>query len=263
MKRVRCRSGCIATNHVEGKGSNPLTRNSLNGQTYFTEVEKYNIENIYLKKVKTDLDRKTFCRIVPMFHSYKQTTNFVGRQINWLIMCNTSCIGVIGLGSSVMAMKPRDKFIGWDKDTRLNNLTKTANNWRFTVLPNAPKNTGSKSLSLLLKLCKKEWMKKFGDKLVLLETLVEPPRNGGVYLANGWVNVGHTKGTEFLWMKRDEVDVFLQENPKASICSKNMKFGDKVNTDTVQVVIPDSKSKKLIFVKPLHRYWKKELNKVD
>jgi len=258
-------TGDTSTDQVEEVGSNPTTRieypikMALNNQCYFI-THPFDIKDVYLKKIETEYERNVFKTIVPMFHSYKQTTHFVGRQLNYLIMCKNSCVGVIGLGSSVMAMKPRDTFIGWDKETRLQNLVKTANNWRFTVTPLAPKNTGSKALSLLLKICRNEWKKTYGDTLCLLETLVEPPRNGGVYLANGWVNVGETKGTEFIWMKKEVAEKYVSDNPNASICSKNMKFGDSVDYDTVQVVIPNSKSKKLIFVKTLHRYWRRELN---
>ena len=260
--RTRCLTDDTAITQMEEPGSNPGVRTALNGQVYFNQENFFEISDIKLKLIKSERDRRLFRKIVPMFHSYKQTTDFVGRQINWLIMCDKTCIGVIGLGSSVMAMKPRDNFIGWNKEVRLHNLVKTANNWRFTVSPIAPKNTGSKALSLLLKVCRFEWKKKFDDNLVLLETLVEPPRNGGVYLANGWINVGMTKGTEFVWMKKDIAKEYVENTPNASICSKSMKFGDSVDESIVQVVVPDSKSKKLIFVKPLHRYWKKELNNV-
>jgi len=248
----------------EEPGSNPGVRifKSLDGHPYFSLNEDLKVEDIYLKLVDDEHERESFRTAVPWFHSYKQSTAFVGRQVNWLIMCGNTCLGSVGLGSSVRAMKPRDEYIGWDISVRSVNLVKTANNWRFTIKPEAPPNAGSKVLSLMMKECRKVWKEKYGDNLVLLETLVEPPRKGTVYLANGWILVGETKGTEFKWMKKEEAEKFVKENKDARICSKNMRFGD-ADDGMNQVAIPNKKSKKLIFVKPLHRYWKKELMKID
>jgi len=201
-------------------GSNPEVRikKSLDGHPYFLmPSEDLKVENIYLKLVEGESTKKSFRTAIPMFHSYKQTANYMGRQVNWLIMCQGVCLGAIGLGSPVMAMGPRDKYIGWDKETRLKNLVKVADNWRYTLKPEAPKNAGSKVLSLMMKKCRAVWKEKYGDNLVLLETLVEPPRKGTIYLANGWINVGTTKGHEFVWMKKEEAEQYVKDNPKASI----------------------------------------------
>lgn len=245
-------------------GSNPGVRieKSLNGHPYFLTSEDLKVENIYLKLVEGDTLRKSFRTAIPMFHSYKQSANYMGRQVNWLIMCQGVCLGVIGLGSPIMAIKPRDDYIGWKKDVRMKNLVKVADNWRYTLKPEAPKNSGSKVLSLMMKECRKVWKEKYGDNLVLLETLVEPPRKGTIYLANGWVNVGTTKGHEFVWMKKEEALEYVKNNSKAQIYSKTTRFKDD-DGKVYQVVTGNTLAKKLIFVKPLHRYWKKELNRVD
>jgi len=106
---------------------------------------------------------------------------------------------------------------------------------------------------------KRMWYDKYDDKLVLLETLVEKPHTGSIYLASGWIHVGETKGTEFRWMDKEDAIDLVKNNPNASIKQMYMMFGNIKNENKYQVYIKNSSSKKSIFVKPLHRYWRKEL----
>lgn len=208
---------------------------------------------IFLKLVETKKDRNDFNKIVSIYHGYKKTTNYVGREINWLVLDEDThkCYGVIGIGSAVMALKPRDEFIGWDKETRLKKVGKNiANNWRFCMIV---KGLGSQVLKLLHREAPREWKNKYGDKLVLLETLVEPPYTGKVYKASGWLFLGYTKGLQFKWKTEDE----LEE-------------GDKIVKDTFEIegkvekkykVVVGTNKPKMIFVKPLTKNWKKFLNR--
>lgn len=255
-------AGNTSVNHTEESCSNQEVRNLPFINPYHSN-EKYDIKDVKIIHVKTLKERQIFNKAVSLFHSYKQSTQFVGRRINWLIMCKDECIGTTGLGSSVMAIGDRDKYIGWNKEQRFKNLVKTANNWRFTIKPDAPKNTGSKVLSMMVKEGSKLWYDKYGDKLVLLETLVEKPHTGLVYIASGWTYVGETKGTEFRWMDKEIAIEFVKNNPNTQIKQKFMKFNNNINKNKYEVCITNNKSKKSIFVKPLHRYWRKELQRMD
>jgi hypothetical protein len=203
-----------------------------------------------LTLVDTGTKKFQFDQIVKNYHTYKPSTDIVGRTINWLVKCNGRVIGAIGVGSSVMAMKPRDDFIGWNKEQRLKNLVKTATNWRYCLIDKTK--YSSKILSLFAKEAQIEWRKKFGNKLVLLETLVEPPYTGTSYKASGWVQVGMTKGQQFKWKKKTEI---LSTD---KVVQKWMKFDKNIDYNTWKVHV-GSNTPKYIFVKPLHRYWKREL----
>ena len=203
--------------------------------------------------VDNETKKFNFDQIVKNYHTYKPSVSIVGRSINWLIKDGSFIIGAIGIGSSVMAMKPRDDFIGWKKDQRLKNLIHTATNWRFCLL-DKNKGYGSRVLSLLCHEAQKEWLKKFGNKLVLLETLVEPPYNGTCYKANGWNFLGETKGFQLAWKKKEDV------LPTDHVIQRYMKFNDETDLNMWKVCTGNN-TKKLIFVKPLHRYWRKVLLK--
>lgn len=207
---------------------------------------------ITLDLVNTPTKKFNFDQIVKNYHTYKPSVDIVGRCINWLIKCNGEVIGSIGIGSSVMAMKPRDDYIGWTKEQRLRNLVKTGTNWRFCLKDKSK--YSSKILSVFCKEARKEWKKKYNQNLVLLETLIEPPYEGTSYKANGWICVGKTKGFQFKWKNKKEII------PSDKIVQKFMKFGEnKIDYDTWKVCIGVN-TPKLIFIKPLHRYWRKELS---
>ena len=208
---------------------------------------------IYFDLVDNETQLFNFNQIIKNYHTYKPTTDMVGRCINWFVKREDTheIIGAIGVGSSVMTMKPRDDFIGWDKEQRLRNLTKTCTNWRFCLME---KGWGSKVLSVLLKESQKEWKHKFGDKLVMIETLVEPPYTGICYKANGWFMVGKTKGFQFQWKEKKDV---LESD---QVVQKFFLMGGKKDINKWKVVTGTNKPK-YIFLKPLHRYWKKELTK--
>ena len=202
----------------------------------------------YLKLVETKRENEIFNRVVEVHHGYVPTTHYGGRRINWLIMDRRTrkILGAIGIGSAIMALKPRDEWIGWSRRNRLKYLVRIANNWRFCLIDKIP-NLGSKVLSLLCKLSVKEWKKRYGDDLVLLETLVEPPYDGTVYKAAGWKFVGWTKGTEYRWFKKDEIPF----DEGWHVVQRYMKYGDKIDYDTWQCVRENGTAKKMIYVKPL------------
>jgi len=204
--------------------------------------------------VNNSTKRFNFDQIVKNYHTYKPNTNLLGRQINWLIKYGGKYIGAIGVGSSMMASNPRDKFIGWKKETRLKNLVKTCTNWRYCLIDKT--NYSSKILSIFVKEARKEWKKKYGDNLLLIEALVEPPYEGTCYKAAGWKMVGKTKGFQFEWKSPN--DILSTDN----VVQRFMEI-EGVKDFSQWKVVSGKNEPKLIFVKPLHRYWKRELNKIE
>ena len=240
-KQTNMRQWCITGNtspfQGEVSGSNPDCR-------------------ITLELVKKS-QRFMMNQVIKNYHSYRQGYSYSGRQINWWVKNDSEIVGVIGIGSCVYICPVRDKYIGY-KVININNKTKDelkdyfynvklksynhiANNWRFTLMPDAPENCGSKTLSLLLKEAPREWEKQYKDKLVLLETFVEPPREGTIYKANGWISIGLTKG----------------DSTRSTIEQCGFSSGNNWKNDGGHFEV----TKKLVFIKPLHRYWKRVLLK--
>lgn len=218
------------------------------GQVVFSE----DLTHLDVNKIELRDSSEVSSDIIRMYHGYVPTTQYVGRQCNYSIWCEGYEIGFFGWGSAVMAMKPRDDFIGWSKQQRLANLNHTATNWRFTLLNNLPKNTATKVIHLSIIKGREDWKRKYGDDLVLVETLVEPPRTGTIYKASKWHMVGMTQGTQYEWKHINEV------LPTDVITRRGFRIGDKVDESKVKVVSGKASSK-MIFIKPINKRWQKIL----
>lgn len=209
-----------------------------------------------------------FAKTITNHHQYMKHVEPPQRRIKWNIYETQSgnLVGGIGISSCVLALGSRDKFIGWDMETRLKNSNCVANNYRYGLIkPNITiKNVGSMVLKLLREEGRKVWKEKYGDELVLLETFVKPPWKGTVYKADNWNYLGMTKGNSIqkapvlLWKKEDSARGKLaRENPEAAIAK--YAVGNKGTKSGEHYKVKKSEPK-LIFVKPLIKKWKKILN---
>ena len=93
-------------------------------------------------------------------------------------------------------MHPRDAWIGWSDEQRRHNLQSIVNNGRFPILPWARvKSLASKILALRARQMPRDWETHYGDRPLLLETLVDAARfRGTCYRAANWIHVGQTTG---------------------------------------------------------------------
>ena len=206
------------------------------------------------------------------YHSYKKFVHTPTRRINWLIYetATSKLLGAVGISSCVLAIKCRDDFIGWNKDARLKNSNKVANNYRFCLIPEATdmKNVASMALKLMCHEGKRLWKERYGDDLIAIETYVEPIekngiyREGACYKASNWTYVGETSGVSIskspleLWRKEDSKRGRLaRQNPEAALekygayLGEGAKGGYKVTKSTP----------KMVFLKPLKKKWRKDL----
>jgi len=224
---------------------------------------------IFLQECINSSQTKIFRDIINTYHSYVKYKDVPQRRINYIIFrtSDSKPIGAIGISSCVLAIGARDNWIGWDKDTRLKNSNKLANNYRFCLIPdNGIANAGTMALKLLREVGSKRWKEKYGDELIMLETFVQPlidgsdnKRNGAVYLADNWIEVGETLGNSIkkapllLWQRENSTrGEMARTNPQEAI--KRYAVGRE------HYVITESPIKK-VFLKPLVRNWKSFLLK--
>jgi hypothetical protein len=219
---------------------------------------------IFLQECVDVSQTKIFRNIINKHHSYVKYKDVPQRRINYIIYrtLDSKPIGAIGISSCVLAIGVRDKWIGWDKDTRLKNSNQIANNYRFCLIPdNGIPNVGTMALKLLREVGSKRWKEKYGDDLIMLETFVQPlidgsdnKRNGAVYLADNWIEVGETLGNSIkkapllLWQRENSTrGEMARTNPQEAI--KRYAVGRE------HYVITESPIKK-VFLKPLVKNWK-------
>ena len=98
-------------------------------------------------------------------------------------------------GSAAWSCADRDRFIGWDKMQRSDNLMFMTNNVRYLIFPWVEVfNLGSHILALVSRQINRDWEEKYGHSLVCLETFVDERFHGTVYKAANWLHVGRTLG---------------------------------------------------------------------
>lgn len=129
-------------------------------------------------------------------YHYLGFSGTVGENMKYLILNNERrLLACLLFGSPAWSCAARDDFLGWDKDTRVNRLHLVTNNTRFLILPwvRVP-HLASHILGLITRRIQKDWQKKYGHGLILLETFVDQRFRGTCYRAANWLYVGSTKG---------------------------------------------------------------------
>ena len=214
-----------------------------------------------LIEVREPWQRQLFADTINRFHTYVDYKDTCNRRINWLVMSQPDMgevLGAVGVNSAILALGVRDRFIGWQKEQRIGNLTMVANNYRFAMID---KGQGGVALNEMCRIAPAAWQKKYGDQLVLLETLVKPPYKGTVYLANGWQKLGMTTGHSISkapvasWQKEKGARGELARRDPEAACAK-YAVGRK------HYAVTESEPK-IVLVRPLVRGWKNMLCKVQ
>ena len=129
-------------------------------------------------------------------HHYLGALKKIGETIWYVATWHEQWVAQLNLSAAALKCSVRDRWIGWDFRIQYDRLNWIANNSRFLILPgwNRP-NIGSRVLSLMEKRVLADWEIRFGHRLLLLETFVDPVRfHGGVYRAANWIDLGLTQG---------------------------------------------------------------------
>jgi len=130
-------------------------------------------------------------------HHYLGYRRTVGENLQYLVCDRQSRpVGCLLFGAAAWHCADRDRYIGWDRFQRAQNLHLLANNTRFLIVPGirAP-SLASSVLSQVSRRLSRDWQSKYGHPIYLLETFVERERfTGACYRAANWVRVGQTKG---------------------------------------------------------------------
>ena len=141
-------------------------------------------------------DSSLWKELIERYH-YLGYTPLPGAQLRYLVYSEEgSLLAALGFGAAAWKVAPRDRFIGWTPEQRINNLHLVVNNARFLILPwITSRNLASRILSGVARCIQKHWEEKYSYKPVLLETFVETGRfSGTCYRAANWIYVGQTQG---------------------------------------------------------------------
>ena len=142
-----------------------------------------------------DTDQLFHC-LMDRYH-YLGCRGHVGEHLKYMVYDGRNRpLGCLLFGSAAWKTAARDRFIGWDRAVRKQNLKLLTNNTRFLILPWVRvANLASFILGACMRRLQGDWKQRYGHELCLVETFVDRSRFVGTcYRAANWVRIGQTKG---------------------------------------------------------------------
>jgi hypothetical protein len=138
----------------------------------------------------------------PLFNSLLEQYHYlryqqpVGEHLKYLVSVNGQVIACLAWCSAPRHLASRDRFIGWDAETRKRNLRLLAYNTRFLILPwVAVPHLASHILGRMAKIVPLDWQQMYAHPVYWLETFIDPARfKGTCYRAANWQHLGSTTG---------------------------------------------------------------------
>ena len=145
-------------------------------------------------------------------HHYLGYRGIAGRSLRYVAILDSRWVALLGWGSAALKCTARDRFIGWDPETKLKRLYLIANNVRFLILPSVSmRNLASKVLSINLRRLSGDFQEVYGHPIYLAESFVDVSKfHGTCYRASNWCYVGLTSG----WSKSNK-SYYRNNQPKA------------------------------------------------
>jgi hypothetical protein len=148
-----------------------------------------------IQLVRRSPDEPLFNSLMEQYHylGYEQP---VGEHLKYLVTMRGQAIACLAWSSAPRHLGARDRFIGWDPQTRRRNIRLIAYNTRFLILPwvRVP-HLASHILGRMAKRIPSDWERAYAHSIYLLETFVDPARfTGACYRAANWKLIGETTG---------------------------------------------------------------------
>ncbi len=121
----------------------------------------------------------------------------LGHRLKYLAFMEERPVAALSFSAPALKLRVRDKYIGWSAEQRKNYLERMSSNSRFLIFPWVKvKNLASHVLALALARLTRDWEERFGIRLWLVETFVDPARfKGTSYRAANWEFIGQTFGS--------------------------------------------------------------------
>jgi uncharacterized protein DUF4338 len=148
-----------------------------------------------LRQVRRTSEEALFNSLIRRHH-YLGYTQPVGEHLKYLVFARGRPIACVAWSSAPRHLGSRDRFIGWDKQTRLKNIRLLAYNTRFLILPwvKVP-HLASHILGRMARMLSVDWQRVYAHPIYFVETFIDPQRFAGTcYRAANWTVLGQTTG---------------------------------------------------------------------
>lgn len=142
----------------------------------------------------SDLE-KTYNGLISEYH-YLGYCHPIGEHLKYVVYLNNRPVSCLAFSSAPRHIGVRDRYIGWNQDTRIRNLHLIAYNTRFLILPWVKvRYLASHILSRITKKLPSDWWQHYNHPLYFVETFVDTERFlGTCYKAANWHYLGLTTG---------------------------------------------------------------------
>lgn len=120
-----------------------------------------------------------------------------GAQLRYLVHSpHYGYLGALAFSAAAWRLEARDQWIGWSESARRQNLSRIIANSRFLIVPYVKvPNLASHVLGMAMRRIRSDWMDRYGEDPLVVETFVEKQRfRGTCYQAGNWITAGETKG---------------------------------------------------------------------
>lgn len=153
------------------------------------------IQELELIRVASDSEVRIWNELMLQEHP-RGAGPLVGAQMRYLIRSEQGWLGGLGFSASALQLKARDQWIGWDAQTRQQQLHRVINLSRFLIRPSVRcSNLASRVLGLSLRRIADDFELRYGYRPWLVESFVDQSRyHGTCFQAANWIEVGQTQG---------------------------------------------------------------------
>jgi hypothetical protein len=193
------RAGHIELPPVKFVPHNPLAKRvrpaPVRLDTTPLEVTLRNLQPLEFAQARRSGDEQLFNSLMEEYHylGYEQP---VGEHLKYLVWANGRPVACVAWSSAPRHIGARDRYIGWDQQTRRRNIRFVAYNTRFLILPwvKVP-HLASHILGRMAARLSADWEQVYGHPIYFAETFVDTERfRGTCYRAANWVVLGKTTG---------------------------------------------------------------------
>jgi hypothetical protein len=153
------------------------------------------VHQIRLERVQGRPQLQLFKDLVGTYHylGYRQAT---GAQLKYVAYYRSQPIACLSFGPAAYQLEPRDQWIGWERERRLERLHWLVNNDRFLILPWVQvSGLASFLLGQAVRRLRADWQQVYRHDVALAESFIQTGRFAGTcYASAHWQCVGVTRG---------------------------------------------------------------------
>ena len=152
------------------------------------------VEGLHLVLVESEQQMRVWNELMLREHP-RGAGPLVGRQLRYLLGSAHGWLGAVGFGAAALNLRDRERWIGWDGETRRAQLHRVIGLSRLLIRPKGCHNLASRVLGLCLGRLPGDFEARYGYRPWLVETFVDPEHFAGTcFRAANWEHIGQTQG---------------------------------------------------------------------